>query len=89
MVAKMVEDPTRESAEVRNLDASLGERAAIAARVTQEARELFSEPNVDPLIVDRYAREAVDELWAHPPKITGYVPLLALRRVHERLAKSR
>ena len=64
---------------------STGDRAAIADRVVAEARRLYRDL-ADDGVIERTARHAVAELWPDSIKVTGFVSVLALRRVRETLA---
>ena len=64
-------------------DASLA-RYRLAERVAADVIRAEG-TRVDRAEVLRYAREAVEELYSSPVKVTVYLPLLATRRVRERL----
>lgn len=58
--------------------------AALAARVTIDAKRAFGNW-ADDREIDRYVRQAMDELTVQPLRVSTFVPVLALRRVRELL----
>jgi hypothetical protein len=58
--------------------------AAMTARVLADAKRTFSDV-VDEAVLERFARDAVDELCRGSIKVTTFVPVLAMRRVRDRL----
>ena len=89
MVTNMTVDPLTTSETSTDPGRPSNERAAITERIIQEARRIWASHGVPLDLLDQYAREAVDALWVCPPKVTTYVPMLALRRIRERLAEQR
>jgi hypothetical protein len=66
-------------------DATHAEREAVVARVALEAHDLYRHASVPPDVLDRFVREAVEELWPGPLRVTAFVPILALRRVRQKV----
>ena len=58
--------------------------AAITARVLADAKRVFG-GKTDEAVLERIAKEAVDELCRGSIKVTTFVPVLAMRRVRELL----
>jgi hypothetical protein len=65
-------------------DARARERRRVTLRVAAEAMTTYGD-QTDPSELERYAREAVDELWVDGIKVATFVPILALRRVREKV----
>lgn len=61
------------------------ERAAMTDRVVADARRLYHHL-ADDRVIEGCARRAVAEIWPGALKVTSFVPVLAMRRVHETLA---
>ena len=61
--------------------------AAMTARVFADAKRAFS-GLADEAILERFARDAVNELCRGSIKVTTFVPVLAMRRVREMLEAS-
>ena len=60
--------------------------AAMIARVLADAKRTFRDVT-DEAFLERIAREAVDELCRDSIKVTSFIPVLAMRRVRDRLAQ--
>jgi hypothetical protein len=58
--------------------------AAMTARVSADAKRAFS-GLADDAILERFARDAVNELCHGSIKVTTFVPVLAMRRVRDLL----
>jgi hypothetical protein len=56
----------------------------MTARVLADAKRTFRDVT-DEVFLERIAQEAVDELCQDSIKVTTFVPVLALRRVRDRL----
>lgn len=69
-------------------DARAWERRGLALRVAAEAMTTYGD-QTDPSELERYAWEAVDELWVNGIKVSTFVPILALRRVREKVEAGR
>ena len=63
---------------------ALSSPAAMTARVVTDARRAFSDVAEAP-ILERYAREAVADLWGDSIRVRSFVPVLALRQVRDML----
>lgn len=63
------------------------ERRVLAARTAAEADLAFGDL-IEPAVLECLAQEAIDELWDGPLKVTAFVPLLALRRIREKVAEA-
>jgi hypothetical protein len=64
---------------------AISERDAVAARVLLEAHDRFRHAGVSRDTLDRLVLEAVDEVWPGTVRITAFVPILALRRVGQKV----
>lgn len=62
-------------------------RLALAQQIASDARRL-SGAAVEPMIVERWAQEAVASIWGSGPRIDLFVPVLALREVRGRIAEA-
>lgn len=60
----------------------------VTARVLADAKRVFGEL-ADDALIERCTRQAVDDLWREPVRITTYIPVLALRGVRERIEAQR
>ena len=60
--------------------------AAMTSRVFADAKRAFG-GLADDAILERYARDAVDELCRGSIKVTTFVPVLAMRRVRDLLER--
>jgi hypothetical protein len=58
--------------------------AAMTARVLADAKRAFG-GKADEAVLERFAKDAVDELCHGSIKVTTFVPVLAMRRVRELL----
>lgn len=58
--------------------------ATMTARVLTEAKRAFGDRADEPRL-ERFAREAVDDLWRESIVVTSFVPVLALRRIRDLL----
>jgi hypothetical protein len=58
----------------------------MTARVLADAKRTFRDVT-DEAFLERIAREEVDELCQDSIKVTTFVPVLALRRIRDRLAQ--
>jgi hypothetical protein len=58
--------------------------ASMTARVLADAKRTY-DGVVDDAVLERFAREAVDELCGDSIKVTTFVPVLAMRRVRDLL----
>jgi hypothetical protein len=58
------------------------DEAAMEARVATFAVRTHGD-RVSPELLERWAREAVAEIWGQGPIVTKYVPMLAMRKVNE------
>jgi hypothetical protein len=58
--------------------------AAMTARVLADAKRAFG-AKMDEAVLERVARDAVDELCRDSIKVTTFVPVLAMRRVRDLL----
>jgi hypothetical protein len=63
------------------------ELTTFVERVAADAARIFG-PNADPVVLERYAREVVLDLWMTRPRVTVYLAELALRRLREAMARS-
>lgn len=62
--------------------------AAITARVLADAKRAYGHL-ADEDVVERCAREAVEEILSDAVKVTTFVPVLAMRRVRDLIEVSR
>ncbi|MEA2514570.1 MAG: hypothetical protein QOF01_4662 [Thermomicrobiales bacterium] len=58
--------------------------AAMTARVFADAKRAFSDL-ADEAMLERFAHQAVDELYRDSTTVTTFLPVLALRRVRDLL----
>lgn len=58
--------------------------AAMAERVLKDARRAWGDA-VEPPLLERYAEQAVADLWRDTIKVTTFLPVLALRQVRDML----
>jgi hypothetical protein len=58
--------------------------AAMTARVFADAKRAFG-ARTDEAVLERFAKDAVDELCRDSIKVTTFIPVLAMRRVRDRL----
>ena len=58
--------------------------ASMTARVLNDARRAWGQ-EVDAPELERYAREAVADLWRDSIKVRTFVPVLALRQIRDML----
>jgi hypothetical protein len=58
--------------------------AVVAARVVADAKRAYASI-ADEASIERFARQAVEELMTEAVRIKTYVPVLAMRRVREML----
>ena len=63
------------------------DRASMSDRVVADAKRLYGSL-VNDVVLEQHAREATAEIWTDSIKVTHFVPVLALRRVRERLAEA-
>ena len=56
------------------------------ARVLNDARRAFGDV-VDAPMLERYAQQAVADLWRDSIKVRGFVPVLALRQIRDMLER--
>jgi hypothetical protein len=61
------------------------DRALMSDRVVADAKRLYGSL-VNDVVLEQHAREATAEIWTDPIRVTHFVPVLALRRVREKLA---
>ena len=61
------------------------DRASMCERVLADAKRLYGSL-VNDVVLEQHAREATAEIWTDPIRVTHFVPVLALRRVREKLA---
>jgi hypothetical protein len=61
------------------------DRALVSDRVVADAKRLYGSL-VNDVVLEQHAREATAEIWTDPIRVTHFVPVLALRRVREKLA---
>jgi hypothetical protein len=61
------------------------DRAMMSDRVVADAKRLYGNL-VNDVALEQHAREATAEIWTDPIRVTHFVPVLALRRVREKLA---
>jgi hypothetical protein len=61
------------------------DRALVSDRVVADAKRLYGSL-VNDVLLEQHAREATAEIWTDPIRVTHFVPVLALRRVQEKLA---
>ena len=61
------------------------DRALMSDRVVADAKRLYGSL-VNDVVLEQHAREATAEIWTGPIRVTHFVPVLALRRVREKLA---
>lgn len=66
----------------------MSERDAVLARVVSEAHDCYRHSGVTLEVLDRFAEDALDALWPEPPRVTSYVPVLALRIVQDKVRSS-
>ena len=69
------------------LTESLRTPAAITARVLADAKRAYGHL-ADESVVERCAREAVEEILNDPVKVTTFVPVLAMRRIRDLIEAS-
>lgn len=62
-------------------------RVLMSDRVAADAKRLFGS-FVNDLVLEQHASEATAEIWTDSIKVTNFVPVLALRRVRERLVET-
>lgn len=60
------------------------DRASVEARVVRQAMLAYRH-QVDPSLLEQWSREEVGRLWGDGVRVTTYVPMMALRRIRERL----
>lgn len=63
---------------------AVGTADAMTARVLTDARRAFGE-EVEALLLERYARDAVASLWRDSIRVKTFVPVLALREIRQML----
>jgi hypothetical protein len=61
--------------------------AAMAVRVQHDAQRAFGDV-ADDVLLERYARDAVDDLWQDSIKVKTFVPVLALRQIRDMLEEA-
>jgi hypothetical protein len=61
--------------------------ALMSDRVVADAKRLYGSL-VNEVVLEQRAREATAEIWTDSIKVTHFVPVLALRRVREKLAEA-
>lgn len=61
------------------------DRALMCDRVVADAKRLYG-CLVNDVVLEQHAREATAEIWTDAIRVTHFVPVLALRRVREKLA---
>jgi len=61
--------------------------ALMSDRVVADAKRLYG-GFVNDVVLEQRAREATAEIWTDSIKVTHFVPVLALRRVREKLAEA-
>ena len=61
--------------------------ALMSDRVVADAKRLYG-GLVNDVVLEQRAREATAEMWSDSIKVTHFVPVLALRRVREKLAEA-
>jgi hypothetical protein len=62
--------------------------ATVSARVFADARRSFG-ATMDTATLQKHVDEVVALLWTDSPKVTAFIPLLALRELQARLASDR
>jgi hypothetical protein len=65
---------------------SLKTPEALTRRIATDAKRAFAGA-ADDVALESYARLAVKELWGDSIKVTNFVPVLAMRRIREIIAK--
>jgi hypothetical protein len=68
-------------------DEQVPDRALISDQVVADAKRLYGSL-VNEVVLEQRAREATAEIWTDSIKVTHFVPVLALRRVREKLAEA-
>ena len=63
------------------------DRASMSDRVVADAKRLYGS-SVNDVVLEHHARQATAEIWTDSIKVTHFVPVLALRRVREKLAEA-
>jgi hypothetical protein len=63
----------------------VADRDLMSDRVIADAKRLYGSL-VNDVLLEQHAREATAEIWTDPIRVTHFVPVLALRRVREKLA---
>jgi len=60
------------------------DRASMCERVLADAKRLYGSL-VNDVVLEQHAREATAEIWTDSIRVTRFVPVLALRRLREKL----
>jgi hypothetical protein len=63
------------------------DQVLMSDQVVADAKRLYGSL-VNEVVLEQRAREATAEIWTDSIKVTHFVPVLALRRVREKLAEA-